>query len=128
MSIVRPAHEIPMQSIEVARGAARQLLLGEETHSSFHTRRFRMEPGGGMPRHTNSVEHQQYVLAGEAAVGIGDRVHRVVPGTIVHIPAGVPHWYRVEGGTPFEFLCMVPADEDRVELLGSEIPDDPVSE
>ena len=25
-----------------------------------------MEPGGGMPMHTNEVEHEQYVLRGSA--------------------------------------------------------------
>ncbi len=126
MTIVRPADATPAEIIGAARGARRQLLLGPETGSTFHTRRFRMEPGGGMPRHTNSVEHQQYILAGEAAVGIGDEVHRIRAGMVVHIPAGTPHWYRVESDTPFEFLCMVPAEEDRVELLGEGIPDDPV--
>lgn len=128
MTIVRPAADTPSEPIGPARSATRQLLLGPETGSSFHTRRFRMEPGGGMPRHTNSVEHQQYILAGEAAVGIGERVHRMRAGMVVHIPAGVPHWYRVEGDSPFEFLCMVPAEEDRVEVLGPEIPDDPAPE
>jgi quercetin dioxygenase-like cupin family protein len=124
MTIVRKASDTPFEPIGVARGASRQLLLGAETDSTFHTRRFVMEPGGGMPRHTNSVEHQQFVLAGHARVGIGDTIYDVGPGTVVHIPAGTPHWYRVEGEAPFEFLCMVPADEDRVELLGTEIPSD----
>ncbi len=121
--MIRPVEDIPFETIGAAKGASRQLLLES---GAFHTRRFRMEPGGGMPRHTNSVEHQQYILAGEAAVGIGDEVHRIRAGMVVHIPAGTPHWYRVESDTPFEFLCMVPAEEDRVELLGEGIPDDPV--
>jgi quercetin dioxygenase-like cupin family protein len=125
MTIVRPLDDFPLETIGAARGAARQVLLGPDTGSTFHTRRFIMEPGGGMPRHTNSVEHQQVVLRGEAAVGIGDEVHRITAGTVVHIPAGVPQWYRVEGDEPFEFLCMIPAEEDRVELLGAEIPTTP---
>ncbi len=124
MTIVRPADQFPLEAIGAGRGAARQVLLGPETGSAFHTRRFIMEPGGGMPRHTNSVEHQQFVLRGTARVGIGDDVHDMRPGMVVHIPAGVPHWYRVEGEEPFEFLCMVPAEEDRVELLGNDIPTD----
>ncbi len=124
MTIVRPASETPFEPIGAGRGAARQVLLGPETGSDFHTRRFVMEPGGGMPMHTNSVEHQQYVLCGAARVGIGDEIHDIRAGMVVHIPAGVPHWYRVEGAEPFEFLCIVPAGEDRVELLGEEIPAD----
>jgi quercetin dioxygenase-like cupin family protein len=87
-------------------------------------RRFVMLPGGGMPRHTNAVEHQQLILRGGGAVGIGEEVHRVQAGDVVHIPAGTPHWYRAEGEEPFEFLCVVPDDEDRLELLGHEIPED----
>jgi quercetin dioxygenase-like cupin family protein len=122
MTPVRRAEDLPFDPVPAGTGTSRQVLLGAETGSSFHTRRFVMEPGGGMPRHTNSVEHQQYVLRGEATVGIGDEVHRVGPGSVVHIPAGTPHWYRVEGGERFEFLCMVPAEEDRVELLDPEVP------
>jgi len=124
MTIVRLASDTPLESIGAGRHAARQVLLGPETGSSFHTRRFVMEPGGGMPEHTNSVEHQQYVLRGAARVGIGDDIHDIRAGMVVHIPAGVPHWYRVEGTEPFEFLCMVPAGDDRVELLGTDIPTD----
>lgn len=124
MTIVRAASDSPLDPITAGQGASRQVLLGTETGSTFHTRRFVMTPGGGMPEHTNSVEHQQYILAGRARVGIGGEVHDIEAGMVVHIPAGVPHWYRVEGEEPFEFLCMVPAGEDRVELLGTEIPTD----
>jgi hypothetical protein len=74
------------------------------------------------------VEHQQYMLRGAARVGIGDEVHDIRAGMVVHIPAGVEGEEPFPTGTgwrdeePFEFLCMVPADEDRVELLGTEIP------
>jgi quercetin dioxygenase-like cupin family protein len=123
MTVVRPLDQIPSEPVGAGRGTSRQVLLGPDTGSSFHTRRFIMTPGGGMPPHTNSVEHQQVVLRGQAVVGIGEELHRVSPGTVVHIPAGVPHWYRVEGAEPFEFLCMVPAEEDRVEILSPEIPE-----
>jgi quercetin dioxygenase-like cupin family protein len=77
-----------------------------------------------MPEHTNSVEHQQYVLRGSARVGIGDEVFDVGVGTVVHIPAGIPHWYRVVSSEPFEFLCMVPAEKDEIQILGDGIPQD----
>jgi quercetin dioxygenase-like cupin family protein len=124
MSTVRPAHQFPVEAIGAGKGASRQVLLGPDTASTFHTRRFIMEAGGGMPEHTNSVEHQQYVLRGAARVGIGGDVFDVEAGTVVHIPAGVPHWYRVVSPEPFEFLCMVPADKDEIVILGSEIPQD----
>ena len=50
-----------------------------------------------MPNHTNTVEHEQYVLQGAATIGIGDEEFQVKAGDVVYIPAGVPHWYRSEG-------------------------------
>lgn len=76
-----------------------------------------MEPGGGMPKHTNAVEHEQYVLTGRAKVGIGEKVYSVEAGDVLLIPAGTPHWYRTEGDQPFEFLCVVPNISDRIEII-----------
>jgi quercetin dioxygenase-like cupin family protein len=76
-----------------------------------------MEPGGGMPAHTNTVEHEQYVLRGEATIGIGGEVIEVRAGHVVFIPAGTPHWYRAHGTEPFECLCVVPIQPDTIEVL-----------
>lgn len=72
-----------------------------------------------MPRHTNTVEHEQYVLRGQARIGIGEETHEVSAGDVVYIPAGTPHWYEVlSAEEPFEFLCMIPnTPDDRVEVL-----------
>jgi quercetin dioxygenase-like cupin family protein len=79
-------------------------------------RRFIMGAGGGMPTHTNTVEHEQYVLKGRAEVSIGGKRFQVSAGDVLYIPAGLPHDYRVIEA-PFEFLCMVPNTEDRVDIL-----------
>ena len=94
-----------------------QALLGvEDDAPNFAMRRFIMGAGGGMPRHTNTVEHEQFVLRGRARVGIGDEVHEVGPEDVLYIPAGTPHYYEVLEA-PFEFLCMVPNGPDRLEIL-----------
>ena len=93
------------------------LLSADDGTPNFAMRRFRMEDGGGMPLHTNTVEHEQYVLSGRAEVRIGERLHRVEAGNVLYIPAGVPHSYHVLEG-PFEFLCMVPNATDEVRVLG----------
>ena len=118
--IVRHTGEIPVEPVGAATSTTRQVLTGPGEGAGFHMRRFAIGPGGGMPRHRNQVEHQQYVLGGRAEVGIGEEVYRVAAGDVVHIPGGTPHWYRTEGGEPFEFLCVVPDDEDRLELLADE--------
>ncbi|MEW5959064.1 MAG: cupin domain-containing protein, partial [Chloroflexota bacterium] len=84
---------------------------------NFAMRRFIMEPGGGMPNHTNLVEHEQFVLRGQARIGIGAEVFEVHAADVVFIPAGVPHWYQNIGAEPFEFLCLVPNKPDTVEIL-----------
>jgi len=69
-----------------------------------------------MPKHTNSVEHEQYVLNGRAQIGIGDEIFEVKKNDVVFIPADVPHWYKVLGDESFEFICVVPNKPDVVEL------------
>jgi quercetin dioxygenase-like cupin family protein len=120
---VRPADSVPAETVNAGSGTRRQVLIGPDEGPNFALRRFTMEPGGGMPRHTNEVEHEQYVLRGRARIGIGDEVVEVKADDVVYIPAGVPHWYRAEGEAgdePFEFLCVVPNGPDRIEVLDDE--------
>ncbi len=114
---VRHAADIARDPVTAGSGTERQVLIGPDVGPNFALRRFIMQPGGGMPRHTNVVEHEQYVLRGRATIGIGEETHVVSADDVVFIPAGVPHWYRAEGDEPFEFLCVVPNAEDRIELV-----------
>ncbi len=114
--VVRLADAVARQAVGVANATEFQVLLGEaDGMPHFSMRRFIMGEGGGMPRHTNTVEHGQYVLKGRARVSIGDDVHEVGPGSVLYIPTGAPHDYQVIEA-PFEFLCMVPNQKDRVEI------------
>jgi quercetin dioxygenase-like cupin family protein len=121
--LVKKADEIPAEEVGTGTGTTRQVLIGPEQAPNFAMRRFVMEPGGGMPKHTNTVEHEQYVLGGRAKIGIGEDVVSVARGSVVFIPAGMPHWYRVEGDEAFEFICVVPNRPDRIQVLeGEEAP------
>jgi len=113
----RRAEDVPAEEVEAGEGTVRQVLIGPDEGPNFALRRFTMQPGGGMPRHTNQVEHEQYVLRGRARIGVGDQVHEVAADDVIYIPAGVPHWYETVGEEPFEFLCAVPNAPDRVEIL-----------
>lgn len=105
----RPSSDVPARAVEGGEGVTMQMLVGESDGApNFVLRKFTMAPGGGMPLHTNDVEHVQYVLSGRARVTVGDEVHDVTAGMSLFIPAGVPHAYATEGGEPFEFLCAVP--------------------
>ncbi len=105
--------------VEPGSGAARAMLLGPEVTPNFMMRRFTIQPGGAIPNHTNSVEHEQYVLGGTARVGIGDKIYEVSPGDVLFIPPGAPHWYQVTGDEPYVFLCLGPNGEDRIEMVES---------
>jgi quercetin dioxygenase-like cupin family protein len=79
-------------------------------------RRFVLDPGAEVPPHTNTIEHEQYVLDGDYVVGIGEDEHSVSAGDALLVPAGVVHWYRNESESPGAFICAVPIGEDGIEL------------
>jgi len=115
-AVVKRADAVEVRQIPAGRSASNQVLLGEADGTPHCAmRRFTMGEGGGMPRHTNQVEHEQYVLRGRARITIGDAVHEVGPDDVLYIPAGMPHSYEVTEG-PFEFLCMVPNGPDKIEF------------
>ncbi|MFP3948457.1 MAG: cupin domain-containing protein [Longimicrobiales bacterium] len=114
---MKPVESVPSSVVSAGRGTTMQVLVGPDDGApNFVLRRFVMEEGGGIPTHTNDVEHEQYVLRGRALIRIGDQEHRVGPDDSLFIPAGVPHSYDVEE-PPFEFLCVVPNREDRIRIL-----------
>lgn len=112
-----PHREIPKSPVPAGSKTSIQVLIPPDHAPHFAMRCFTIEPGGGMPNHTNTVEHEQYVLGGEAEVGIGEQIHHVRQGDVVFIPAGVPHWYTTLGEVPFQFLCLVPNQPDTIELV-----------
>jgi quercetin dioxygenase-like cupin family protein len=114
---VKHADEAPREPVGAGKGTERQVLIGSDEAPNFAMRRFIMQPGGGIPAHTNTVEHEQFVLRGRAKVGIGDDVYDVKAGDVAFIPAGTPHWYEVEGDEPFEFICVVPNGPDEITII-----------
>ncbi len=116
--IVRRADDVEAAVVAAGTATVTRVLLGQaDGMPHFAMRRFTMQAGGGMPRHTNSVEHEQYVLAGRARVTVGDDAFEVSRGMVLYIPAGAPHSYQVLEA-PFEFLCLVPNLPDEVKVLG----------
>jgi len=116
MSVKRAA-DVIANEVAAAKGTTIQVLISGQEGGNFAMRKFAMQPGGGMPRHTNTVEHEQYVLTGRARVGIEDKFFEVQAGDLVLIPEGAPHWYENVGAGAFEFLCMIPNKKDVVTVL-----------
>jgi quercetin dioxygenase-like cupin family protein len=114
---VKNVNDVDVNVVKNGDMATMQVLISAQEGPHFAMRRFIMEPGGGMPNHTNTLEHEQYVLRGHATIGIGDEEFEVKAGDVVFIPEGVPHWYQNIGEENFEFLCIIPNQSDEIKLV-----------
>ena len=116
--LVRRGDEVNYESVDAADGLRKGVLVNEEDGAPhFALRRFTLAPGAEVPRHTNAVEHEQYVLAGEYVVGIDGEEHTVSAGDTLLIPAGTVHWYRNDGDETGAFVCAVPNGDDEIALV-----------
>ncbi len=111
-AIVVPIESIPKRTVDAGPGIFIQVLIGPDVAPNFAMRCFTVGPGSRISKHTNTVEHEQYVLSGRAEIGVGEKVYEVKQGDVVFIPAGKPHWYRTLGDVAFRFLCLVPNRSD----------------
>ena len=114
---VKHSQEVEAKDVAAGKDTTIQVLISSQEGPNFALRKFSMQPGGGMPRHTNTVEHEQYVLRGQARIGIGEETHEVHTGDVVFIPAGAIHYYENTGSEPFEFLCIIPNKEDKITIV-----------
>jgi len=133
--VVKRGDEAPMRAVDAGEGMSKAVLLDETDGTPrFSMRRFALAPGARVPKHTNEVEHEQFVLSGTYTVGIeeasptppedGDAVayetHTVEAGDALFIPAGAVHWYRNDGDEPGAFVCVVPNGDDTIRVLENE--------
>jgi len=114
---VKHATDVEAKNVATGKDTTIQVLISSQEGPNFALRKFSMQKGGGMPRHTNTVEHEQYVLRGRAKIGIGDEIHEVKAGDVVFIPEGIIHFYENISEEPFEFLCIIPNKEDKLIIL-----------
>lgn len=116
--VVRSKEDIDYEAVAAADGLSKGVLLGEsEGAPHFAIRRFELASGAEVPKHTNEVEHGQYVLEGEYVVGVEDEEFTVSVGDSIFIPAGVVHWYRNTSDIPGAFICVVPSGDDEIQLV-----------
>ncbi len=102
--------------VTAGKGTTMQVMVSSDEAPHFALRKFTMEPHGGMPMHTNTVEHEQYIVRGSAVVAIGDETFEVSAGDSVYIPELAPHSYQA-GKDGFEFICVVPNKKDTIKLV-----------
>lgn len=146
--LLRRAADVEYEDVDAADGLSKGVLVGEEHGApNLAIRRFTLAPGGEVPRHTNRVEHEQYVLDGEYVVGIGGTAggadgeagddtdtgtaagtdtgtaagteYTVSRGDVTFIPAGTVHWYRNETDDEAAFICAVPTGDDEIRVVDS---------
>ena len=114
---VKHSTDVEAKDVAAGKDTTIQVLISSKEGPNFALRKFSMQKGGGMPRHTNTVEHEQYVLRGQATITIGDETHHVKTGDVVFIPEGAIHSYQNAGEEPFEFLCIIPNKEDKIVVV-----------
>ena len=114
---IKHSQDVEAKDVAAGKDTTIQVLISSQEGTNFALRKFSMGKGGGMPRHTNAVEHEQYVLNGQATITIGDETHHVKTGDVVFIPEGAIHSYENTGEEPFEFLCIVPNKEDTITIV-----------
>jgi quercetin dioxygenase-like cupin family protein len=117
MSHVKHSQQVEAKPVAAGEKTQIQVLISAQEGPNFALRKFSMQPGGGMPLHTNTVEHEQYVLRGHARIGIEGAEYEVSAGDVVLIPAGAPHFYQNIGEEPFEFLCIIPNQPDTITIV-----------
>jgi quercetin dioxygenase-like cupin family protein len=115
--IVKHSADVEAKNVAAGKDTRIQVLISSQEGPNFALRKFSMLPGGGMPRHTNTLEHEQYVLRGHANVGLGDETVEVKAGDVLYIPEGMIHFYENIGDEPFEFLCIIPNKEDKITVV-----------
>lgn len=117
LPLITSSSKVESTVIGAATGTSMQVLIPPTSAENFIMRRIVIKAGGSMPNHTNSVEHEQYVLSGSAEVGIGDAVHYIKQDDVLLIPAGVPHWYKASAEEDYIFICLIPNKEDIITLV-----------
>jgi quercetin dioxygenase-like cupin family protein len=114
---VKHASDVAAEAVKGGNKTTIQVLISSEEGPNFAMRRFVIQRGGGMPAHTNTVEHEQFVLRGHACIDINNQIYQVKAGDVVFIPEGAPHWYQNNGDEDFEFLCVIPNKKDNLRIV-----------
>lgn len=117
MTLHKKIASVDATALTAGKGVSMKMLLSPDEAPNFAMRNFIIEAGGYMPLHTNTIEHEQFVLSGRARIQLGEETIEAVAGDVLLIPAGVAHSYATIGNEAYSFLCLVPKGEDRIEIL-----------
>jgi len=95
-------------------------VLKREDLTAFSSRIFRMKPGGHTGMHAHDREHAAVVIRGECGVEGPHGSWRAPAGSIVTVPAKVPHRFSNTGreGLVLLIMNMFTALEEEGQLTG----------
>lgn len=104
-AVHRLAHEGPATW---AMGSLFQhLLTAGESAGALGVSLVTMPPGVGTPLHRHTHEAEAfYLIEGTLTYRAGDDTHHLEPGSLIYLPVGIPHAFRITGTTPARFLAL----------------------
>lgn len=81
----------------------------KEGAKNFAFRYYQLSPGSHSRAEEHPYDHGILVLQGSGEVQLGEDVHDISKGDIIHIPPDIWHQLRNTGEEPLGFLCVIPA-------------------
>ncbi|HEU4426081.1 MAG TPA: cupin domain-containing protein [Pilimelia sp.] len=85
-----------------------RLASGDETDGAFGLSLVTQPPGVATPLHVHTQEAEAfYLLDGTLTYQAGEDLYKLVAGSFIYLPRGVPHAFRVTGTTTARFLGLV---------------------
>jgi len=80
---------------------------------NFAMRVFELKPGGVIPVHEHKdMEHEMFILDGEATATISTEGVRVRKGDALFVLPGERHGYINDSDKIFRFLCVIPVQKE----------------
>jgi quercetin dioxygenase-like cupin family protein len=91
-----------------AMGSLFEIKLGnEDTDGALTAMEVTQPPGIATPLHLHRNEAEVfYVLAGTLDYEAGGQLHQLTAGSLIWLPKGVPHRFRITGDSPARFLGL----------------------
>jgi len=132
------ANSIPY-SVQWLGTTYRIMLTAEQTGSRIGMFESLDQPGYGPPRHIHNCEDETFhIQSGEVEFWMGGKTRLEGPGSVVFVPRGTEHTFRVVGDLPVRMLtvmtpggfegffaemarrnCRIPEDMDEIAVIGS---------
>jgi len=115
---IRKVSEVKEEEVDMegSKDTTIQWLITKEIFGAenFAMRRFRIKPGGEIPKHHHHWEHELYVLEGKGIIGVDDKEYEISKNMFAYVPPDHIHWYKNPYNEDFVFLCIIPYKEREV--------------